>query len=143
MRNGPTRDRLAIDLPTDAGPGASRFDVACGPQVRDTCAGHVRRWARDRALSERAADRLCVLTSAAVGHGLRYGPHGVSVIIRWMDPDRIRIDVRWHGCSGVTRSSVDTQALESTIDLFDSVAESWGFGPGSPGSHWMVVDSRR
>lgn len=123
-------------------PGVSRFDLICGPRVRETCEQHVRRWAQDRALPARAVDRLCVLTSAALGHGLPYGPRGVSVIMRWADHDRVRVDVRWHGCTRVSRSTVSSQKLESTVALFDAVAESWGFGHGSPGSQWMVVDSR-
>jgi hypothetical protein len=37
---------------------------------------------------------------------------------------------------------VSNQELESTVALLDAVAESWGFGAGSPGAQWMVVDAR-
>jgi hypothetical protein len=129
------------DGAADRAPGVSRLDLICGPGVREACEAHVRRWARDRALPTRAADRLCFLTSAAVGYGLLYHPRGVSVIMRWLDLDRVRVDVRWHGCARVSRGTVSTERLESTVALFDAVAESWGFGHGSPGTQWMVVDS--
>lgn len=116
--------------------------MICGPRVRETCEQQVRRWAHDRALPARTADRLSVLTSAALRHGLLYGPRGVSVTMRWVDPDRVRVDVRWHGCTRVSRGTVSSDKLESTVALFDAVAESWGFGHGSPASQWMVVDSR-
>jgi hypothetical protein len=133
----PDRDRRT----EHRAPGVSTFDLICGPQVGETWEEHVRRWTRDRALPTRAADRLCVLTSAALGHGLQYGPRGVSVTMRWAGLDRVRVDVRWHGCTRVASGTVSSQKLESTAALFDALAESWGFGAGSPGSQWMVVDS--
>ena len=81
-----------------------------------------------------------MLTSAALGHGLLYQPRGVSVAMRWADVDRVRVDVRWHGCTRVSEGTVSSQQLESTVALFDALAVGWGFGHGSP-SQWMVVDS--
>ncbi len=143
MTSGGAPDRNLEDGAADRVPGVSRFDLICGPRVSETCEQLVRRWAQDRALPARAADRLCALSSAALGHGLGYGPRGVSVILRWADVDRVRVDVRWHGCTPVSRRTVSSQKLQSTIALFDALAESWGFGHGSPGSQWMVVDSSR
>jgi hypothetical protein len=116
--------------------------MICGPQVRQTCEQWVRRWARDRALTTRVADRLSVLTSAALGHGLLYGPRGVSVRLRWADLDRIRVDVRWHGCSEVSRSTVDSDDVEAIGALLDALTDTWGFGGGAPGWQWMLVDCR-
>jgi hypothetical protein len=123
-------------------PGVSTFHLVCGPQVRETCDLHVRRWARDRALSTKATNRLRVVTSASLGHGLRYGPRGVSVILRWADPDSVRVDIRWHGCATVARGALGSQELESTAALLDAVTHGWGFAPGAPGAQWLVVDAR-
>ena len=141
MSSGPAPNGVQDRGAEQRAPGVSTFDVICGPGVRETCEQHVRRWARDRALPTRAADRLWVVTSAALGHGLLYGPRGVSVTMRWADLDRVRVDVRWRGCTRVAQGAVSTQELESTLALLDAVAESWGFGAGSPASQWMVVDS--
>lgn len=123
-------------------PGVSTFDLICGPQVQETCREHIGRWARDRALSTKATDRLCVVTSAALGHGLRYGPRGVSVTLRWADLDRVRVGLRWHDVTGLAHARVSNQDLEATAAFMDAVAESWVFGAGSPGAQWLVVDTR-
>lgn len=123
-------------------PGVSRFDLICSARVQEAGDQHVRRWAQDRALPTRAIDRLSLLTWAALGHGLRHGPRAVTVILRWVDLDRVRVDVQWHGPTRAARSSVSSQQVEASIALFDAVAETWGFGHGSPGSQWMILDTR-
>ena len=140
MSSGRSPNQCSEGGATDRAPGVSRFDLFCGPRVRETCEHLVRRWAEDRALPARAVDRICVLTSAALGHGLLYQPRGVSVTMRWADVDRVRVDVLWHGCTRVSQGTVSSEKLESTVALFDAAAVRWGFGHGSP-SQWMVVDS--
>ena len=45
----------------------------------------------------RATADLCLLTSAAVAHGLGSSPGSVTISLRWVDPDRVHVDVAWHG----------------------------------------------
>lgn len=128
-----------FDQSTTEIPGISRLDLICGPRIRETCEQHVRRWAVDRALTAGATNRLALLATAALGHGILYGPRAVSVIMQWADPDRVRIDVRWHGATTVSRTQVSSQKVEATVALFDALTEAWGFGPGTPAAQWMVV----
>jgi hypothetical protein len=122
-------------------PGVTRFDTICGPGVLETTERLVRRWGRDRALPVWAEDRLCLLSSAAVAHGLLFRPRAVTVTLQWADLDRVRVDVRWHGCAGAAPGTVSRNALDSTVAIFDAVAESWGFGPGSRLWQWMILDT--
>ncbi len=142
MADGRASPRDRAVTATDRDLGVSSFNRLCVMGVEDACEQHVRRWARDRALPTRAVDRLCLLTWAALRHGLRYGPSAVSVNLRWADLDHVRVDVRWYGGTGAARSSLSSVQLSSTLALFDAVAESWGFECGSPRLQWMVVDTR-
>jgi hypothetical protein len=140
-----TRGRAAkwlpeVDGPGDA-PGVSRFDLICGPDVRETSDHLVRRWAEDRALPGRATERLCLVASAAVGHGLMYRPRAVTLAVSWADLDRVQVDLRWHGCAGVASEGVSAHQLDSTVAILDALADSWGFGDGTRKTQWIVVDA--
>jgi hypothetical protein len=128
----------------DADPvGVTRVDLVCGPQVAHTALELVRRWGRDRALSSTAMVRLSSLVLAAVSHGLRFNPRSVTITLRWVDLDRVRVDVRWRNCS---RTAIPVEAdgdLESTAGTLDALAEDWGFATSSWGPvQWMVFDTR-
>ena len=141
MNRGRAANRLReVDAPVEA-PGVSRFNLICGPDVRDTCDHLVRRWAEDRAVPGRATERLCLVTSAAIGHGLMYRPRAVTLAVSWLDLDRVRVDLRWHGCGGVASHQVSARQLESTVAILDALSESWGFGDGTRKTQWMVIDT--
>ena len=119
------------------------MDLLCGDGIESTAVNLVRGWGRDRALPSTAVDRLGVLVSAAVGHGLRFGPRGVTIGMRWLDAHRVQINVRWRGCSGATRSSGPAHDVEQTAAALDANAERWGFGASTTDPlHWIVLDTR-
>lgn len=123
--------------------GVTRFDLACSQQVGYAAQALARRWAEDRALPATSVDCITTLVLAAVRHGLRFGPKAMTITLRWLDPDRVLIDVSWHRCRGMAVSSVDTADLESTADVFETLTVDWGFGAsGFAPRQWMVVDTR-
>ncbi len=130
-----------LDPDADKAPGVSQYHLICGPHVRDATVELLGRWAQDRAVPTSGADRLTLLSSAAIAHGLLFRPRAVTVSLRWVDPDRVRVDLRWHGVAGVAPGSVTQAKLDSTIAIFDAVADNWGFGHGSTTTHWLVLDT--
>lgn len=123
--------------------GVTRLDLMCGPHVAHTAHELVRRWGRDRALAASAMDRLASLVVAAVAHGLRFDPRSVTITMQWLDLDRVRVDVRWRGCSTTATVPASDGALESTVGTLDALAEEWGFSTSSWGPvQWMVLDTR-
>lgn len=127
--------------PLATGPGVSRFDLPCGPQAPDDAVELVGRWARDRALPAPAMDRLCRLTSAALAHGTRLHPRSVTVRLRWADPDRVLLDVQWHGARQV--HPIAGSKADEIARVMDAAADSWGFESGATPDHWMVLDTSR
>ena len=64
-------------------------------------------------------------------------------MMRWLDPERLRVDIRWHGCSGTTRMLLADSAEELTAVTLDTFTEDWGFVTiGSRLTQWMVLDTR-
>ncbi len=124
------------------------MDLVCGPRIAVTAEQLARSWGRDRALSSAAIDRLSALVLAAIGHGLRFGPRGVTIKVQWLDRDRVRIDVMWRECSGRAARSVPGAPgtggnVEATAAMLDALAESWGFGTSRADPHqWIVLDTR-
>lgn len=132
---------------TDAGAttilGIARTEVGHSPQLEVAAQQLACRWGEDRALSAAAVGRLAALVVAAVRHGLRFDPRGVTIRLRWLDPDRVHLEVRWHGCSGTAPSPVASGGIESTAATLDAYAEEWGFGISKSGpTQWMVIDTR-
>jgi hypothetical protein len=122
-------------------PRASRIDVVCGPDVLSTVLALTGRWAEERAVAEVARARLTALVRAAMEHGLRFDPRGVTMLIEWLDPGHVRLDVRWHGSAGTASTPVEGGDVGATISTLDTLAERWGFGSsGGDPVHWMVVD---
>lgn len=123
--------------------GVTRFDLICSAETADTVQRLARRWGEDRALSSAAVGRLRMLVRAAVEHGLRFEPRGVTVTLRWLDVNRARIDVRWHGCRATAQPSVTMSDLESTAAALDVLTDDWGFATSRLGPvQWMVIDTR-
>ncbi|WP_460709679.1 STAS domain-containing protein [Nocardioides dilutus] len=123
--------------------GVTRLDLVCGPDVARTAQELTRRWARDRALPAASVSRLGALVLAAITHGLRFDPRSVTIAVRWVDLDRVRVDVRWKGCSATARPAGASGDLESTTGTLDALAEDWGFSTNAWGPvQWMVLDTR-
>jgi hypothetical protein len=113
------------------------------PEVVQTVLGLLRRWAENRALSEVARVRIASLVRAAMGHGQRFGPRALTILIGWVDPDRVRLEVRWLGCSASARVNMSGADVGVTISTLDTLADDWGFGRGQRcWIHWMIVDTR-
>lgn len=123
---------------------AARLDLLCSPRIELTAEELARSWGGEQALSAHAVERLAGLVLAAVRHGLRFGPRGVTIEVRWLDRDRLRIDVRWRECSGrAVASRPGAGDVESTAATLDALAESWGFGASSTDPlQWIVLDTR-
>ena len=134
-----------IDLhSSEAGsaPGVTRFDLPCHSRVVGTVLAQTRRWASDRALPDLACTRLSLLTCAAMRHGLRFDPQAVTLLLRWSDPDRVRLDVRWRGCSSTARTDAGGREVRTTIATLDALAAEWGVEPVPSGwVLWMVADA--
>jgi hypothetical protein len=126
--------------PDPAAPGVTRLDLHCNDATDDTAQALVRRWCKDRAVPVPAANAIVTLVRAAVVHGLRFEPRAVGVGLRWLDPDRVLVDLRWRGCAG---TAVDAGEQDATTAVLDACAEAWGFGTSASGpTHWFVVDTR-
>ena len=122
-------------------PGVSRFDVICQPGIVETVLGLIARWADDRALPENARRRLGYLMGAAVEHGTRFEPRALTVSVRWVGVERVRVDLRWYGGADAARQERPAQALAGTIATLDALAEEWGLGHnGSAWIQWIVAD---
>ena len=131
------------DEPAPAAAGVTRFDLICNARIPISVPGLARRWAEDRALSPEAVHRLVMLVRAAMEHGLRFDPRGLTMTLRWRDVDRVRIDVWWEGCRSTARRGVNDGDLESTAAALDVLAEDWGFATSRSGPvQWMVNDTR-
>jgi hypothetical protein len=128
--------------------GVTRIDLVCGPAIEQTAEALTRRWAQDRALRGPIAERLATLARTATEHGLRFEPRGLTLQIRWLDLDRIRLEVRWHGCSSTAHPSFRDPSrargeIERVAAVLDEMADEWGIGSEARDEfHWMVVDTR-
>lgn len=127
----------------DPPPGVTRFDVVCRPDAVETTLALTRRWAADRALPDLAWARLAVVLRAAMAHGLRFDPRGVTLLVRWLDLDRVRLELRWRQCASTASPGAGADAVEDTTWLLDTIADDWGVGrSGGSWVQWIVVDTR-
>ncbi|HRD59420.1 hypothetical protein [uncultured Nocardioides sp.] len=116
---------------------SSRIDVVCGPEVLETVLALTHRWGVEHGVDEVDQARLSTLVRAAVEHGGRFRPRGLSLLISRHEPGQVRIDLRWHGSSGSALVEGDVREIIATLDAF---ADRWGFsGSGTDPVHWMVV----
>jgi hypothetical protein len=137
---GDRRPLTAAGPPEPAAPGVTRLDLLCNDSTDDTAQALVRRWCEDRAVPVPATNGIVMLVRAAVAHGLRFDPRTVGVGLRWLDPDRVLVDLRCRGCAG---TAVDAGEQDATAAVFDACAEAWGVGTSASGpTHWFVVDTR-
>ena len=122
-------------------PGVSRFDVICQPHLVDTVLDLIARWADDRALSQNGRRKLAYLMGAAVEHGTRFAPRALTVFVRWVDVERIRVDLRWYGCADAACREQPAHGLAGTISTLDALAVEWGLGhTGGAWIQWIVAD---
>ena len=134
-----------VDDAVDA-PGTTRFHLSGNPAATTAARDLVRAWCRDRAVPGLAADRLVVLVQAATRVALEGDPRRVAVGLRWLDPDRIILDVRSRGCSRAGpvagrpgRRSPHTSPAEV---VFDVAAQGWGSRLRATESvQWFLVDT--
>lgn len=117
--------------------------MVCQPSAAETMVALTRRWAEDRALLAGPRERLAMLVRAAMSHGLRFDPRRVTLLIRWLDRDRVRMDLRWLGGSDTAQPSPEFDDVRATISTLDTFADEWGVGRKESGwVQWMVVDTR-
>jgi|GEM_PF-6959108 len=121
--------------------GVTRTELACGPETAETAARLARQWGQDRVIGSAAVDRLVDVVLAAVTNGLRFGPTRVTLTLKWLDLDRVRVDAEWTGCSRVASSHENSYDVESTVATLEALTEHWGFGATRSGPiQWMVLD---
>ncbi|MDF1605795.1 hypothetical protein [Nocardioides sp. YIM 152315] len=131
---------VPADLATP--PGVARFDLLCHREVVETAVRLTDRWADDRALTGVDRERLVSLTHAAMTHGLRFEPSRMTLLIRWLDLDRVRLDLRWVGCSSTALPGTASRDVDATISTLDAIADEWGVGhSGSDWVHWIVAET--
>lgn len=127
-------------------PGTTRFHLPGNPAATTAARDLVRAWCRDRAVPGQAADRLVVLVQAATRVALERDPRRVAVGLRWLDPDRIILDVRSRGCSSpgpvAGRHGRRTPHTSPAAVVFDVAAQGWGSRLRATESvQWFVVDT--
>lgn len=133
------------DTGADA-PGTTRFHLLGNPTATTAARDLVREWCRDRAVPGHAADRLVVLVQAATRVALERDPRRVAVGLRWLDPDRIILDVRSRGCSSpgpvAGRHGRRSPHASPAAVVFDVAAQGWGSRLRATESvQWFVVDT--
>ncbi len=130
--------------PGTPGPGVTTYDLGGDPRATDAARDLTHRWCTDRAVPVRAADRIVLLAQAATRHGIGLDPRAVALGLRWLDADRVGVDVRSCDCTHLPGSaSPDTRGAGPTADVFDTTSESWGLRVRAPDAiHWFVVDTR-
>lgn len=145
MSRGPDqRDLSGSILPTDQ-PGRTRIDLTGSPQAEDAARDATRRWCADRAVPIRAAARIVLLTQAATRQGLRWDPRAVGLGLRWLDADRVAVDVCSRDCSRLPDRAASTGTdAGPTAALFDAATEDWGLRVHAHDEvRWFVVDTTR
>lgn len=141
---GSRRD-LAPDAGLDERPGVTTYDLACTPRASEAAGDASRRWCADRAVPQPASARIVLLAQAATTHGLGLRPRAVALRMRWLDPDRVEVDVRSRGCSRLRGAgSKNSDEASPPAEVFDAECEGWGLRLGAfDAIHWFVVDTRR
>lgn len=127
-------------------PGTTRFHLMGNPTATTTARDLVRAWCRDRAVPVQAADRLVVLVQTATRVALERDPRRVAVGLRWLDPDRVILDVRSRGCSSpgpaAARHGRRSTRTSPAAMVFDVTAQGWGSRLRATESvQWFVVDT--
>ena len=132
-------------------PVAGHFDLADGgrrdPEDGSSVHGAVvavaRRWCVDRALRPWTLMTVASLMSEAVSYGLRHGAQGLDLSIRWVDLDRVRLELAWRGCGA--RPMTADPVGQASVPLFDRLADAWGVEAAADGEawQWFDVDTRR
>lgn len=126
----------------DGVPGVTRLDVMWRPGSDETVMAATANWVQSRVLPGPAGDRVACLVRAALNHGSRFAPRAATLLIRWQDHSRVRIDVRWVGATyTATDLGLDPDQEVSTA-VFDAFADEWGVGPRPSGwVQWMIIDT--
>lgn len=127
-------------------PGTTRFHLQGSSTATTAARDLVRAWCRDRAVPGQAADRLVVLVQAATRVALERDPRRVAVGLRWLDPDRIILDVRSRGCSSpgpvAGRHAHRSAQASPAAMVFEVAAQGWGSRLRATESvQWFVVDT--
>lgn len=136
----PSRSHPAVDQP-----GLTRIDLAGSSQAEEAARDATRRWCTDRAVPTRAAARIVLLTQAATRHGLQLGPRAVALGLRWLDADRVAVDVCSHDCARLRDRAGHAGAdAAPTAAFFDAATEDWGLRVQAHDEvRWFVVDTSR
>ncbi|MFC6043321.1 hypothetical protein ACFP8W_01845 [Nocardioides hankookensis] len=121
-------------------PGVTRFDLECHPRLDHDALAVTRRWADDRALGARGRERLVCLTLAAVQHGLRFGPTRLTILLRWLDVDLVRLDVTWNESATPALAGTDPHDVGEAAPIFDGLAREWDVSTTGTGwGQWMIL----
>ena len=129
-------------LSADVPPGVTRFDLACQPRVAETVLELIAGWAEDRALPEDGRRRVACLMGTAIEHGMRFEPRALTISVRWVGAERIRVDLRWYGTAETARPGGAVHDLAATISTLDALAVDWGMGRiGNVSVQWIVSDT--
>jgi hypothetical protein len=136
---------VAADDGADA-PGTTRFHLLANPTATTAARDLVRAWCRDRAVPGQAADRLAVLVQTATRVALERDPRRLAIGLRWLDPDRVILDVRSRGCSSpgpvTARHGRRSAHTSPAAMVFDVTSQGWGSRLRATESvQWFVVDT--
>lgn len=102
-----------------------------------------RKWCQDRALPPATETTVACLLRDAVTCTARVRPRGLTLTIRWVDLDHVRLELVWLDCKAGA-STVGEQA-ERSAPAFDELADGWGIAAvgATDAWQWFDVDTRR
>jgi hypothetical protein len=127
--------------------GVVRRVLACTPTAGTDAVSAARRWCVDRAMRTETVTDVLRLVEEAVAYASRFGPRGLVMTMRWVDLDRMRIELAWQGCAAQALASASSsgECLQRASRVCDALAETWGLGTDEDGNSWQrfTVDTRR
>lgn len=126
--------------------GAGRDGWSGVSTVRRAVVAVARRWCVDRALRPRTLLTVASLMDEAVRYGCRYGAQGLDLSIRWLDVDRMRLELTWHGCPATRMATdmapdrVEDSGVHLPARVFNRLADGWGVEVAGVDESWQWLD---
>ena len=83
------------------------------------------------------------IASSAVKQGLVHEPRALTLALRWVDLDRVRLDFRWHACVARFPGRDHQREQAPALATLRAESQTWGLmHRGHQTTQWIVLDSR-